>query len=172
MPDFLFAVAATLGSRHEGLVHTKEGRTWLWRGLSIEAVHDECQRLGLRVTDADIERAIDRLDQWRAEGRGPWLSADMIAGLLMVTDEERTNLDHRTIGAIDFPTAARKARRKRKDKERKRAQRRAAGSKSRAEYLKSVAAPKPWITLGISKSTWIRRGRPEAPKPQKVRLAA
>lgn len=117
-------------------------------------------------------RAITRwLETW-----GPWLTlaehrqiiadgianqrhwkADALAWRLRLTREERRMLGITTIGAIDHGKAARTKLRRDRDKARKAAKRRAAGSVARSEYEGgSVEKTKPWIAEGISRRTWYR----------------
>lgn len=84
--------------------------------------------------------------------------ADALAWRLRLTKEERTMLGITTIGAIDHGKAARSKRRKERDRERKAAQRRAAGAVPRKQYESgALSKAKPWIAEGISRRTWYRR---------------
>ena len=84
--------------------------------------------------------------------------ADALAWRLRLTKEQRTMLGITTIGAIDHGKAARKKRRKDRDRERKEAKRRAAGVLPRDAYeAGSVEKTKPWEVEGGSRRTWYRR---------------
>lgn len=86
--------------------------------------------------------------------------ADAIAAMLGVTIAERTQLDIRTIGAIDRPKAMRdkdaKERRRAAGRERKAKKRAKAGSKSRAEYQAGSVAEQ-CRRAGISRNTYYDR---------------
>jgi hypothetical protein len=114
-----------------------------------------------------------RIAYW-LEWRAPWFhddelieqilaapsafKADQLAKRIGLTDERRSRLKIKTIGAIDVPKKEREKRRKAKDAEYRRARRRKAGAKPRAEYeAQSTEQTKPWLALGISRRTWFRR---------------
>jgi hypothetical protein len=84
--------------------------------------------------------------------------ADTIAARLGITDEIRTMLGLRTIGAIDRPAKQRKQEREEKQRLAKQQKRRAAGIPSLAEVRAARRQRKPWHAAGISRSTWYRRG--------------
>jgi hypothetical protein len=86
----------------------------------------------------------------------PW-TADQLAWRYRVTREEREALGLTTIGAIDYGKAARTKRRRERDRQRKRAVRRAHGMQPRTEYeAASLTHAKPWEGEGISRRTWYR----------------
>lgn len=90
-------------------------------------------------------------------GQRNW-KADALAWRLRLTKEERTMLGITTIGAIDHGKAARVKRRRLRDRERKAAQRKAAGAVPRQQYERSsTAKTQPWLAEGISRRTWYRR---------------
>jgi hypothetical protein len=69
-----------------------------------------------------------------------------------------------TIGAIDRTKderqADRKQRKRQADRARRQRDRQARGVKPRIEYeTNSLARTKPWLTAGVSRSTWYRRAR-------------
>ena len=108
------------------------------------------------VDDDALRGAVDEvMDKANLE------SADVIARRLRVTNAEREALKLRSIGACDLSRAARvklaKERRKRRDRQRIAAKRRALGVKPRQQYLaESRAQAKPWLAEGISRRTWYR----------------
>lgn len=84
--------------------------------------------------------------------------ADALAWRVRLTIAERRMLGITTIGAIDLGKAARTKLRKERDRNRKRAKRRAAGAVPRRKYeAGSVERLKPWVAEGISRRTWYRR---------------
>jgi hypothetical protein len=83
--------------------------------------------------------------------------ADTVAERLGMTDEIRTLLKLRTIGAIDKPAEVRAAERKEQQRLAKEQKRRAAGIPTIAEARKNRARKEPWIEAGIPRSTWYRR---------------
>lgn len=87
--------------------------------------------------------------------------ADSLAKRLGVTDEQRTRLALRTIGAIDVTADERHERRKERDRLAKEAKRRAAGVPPRS------ARRSPWRLAGVSRRTWFRRrARPISHAPR------
>jgi hypothetical protein len=90
--------------------------------------------------------------------------ADQLAWVLRLTEADRRALGITTIGAIDMGKRERMARRRQRARARRMAKHRANGVRPRAEYLASVAKPKPWIVAGISRATWFRRKRSETPR--------
>lgn len=81
-------------------------------------------------------------------------SADAAARLIRLTRAERDALGVTTIGAVDFLAPARKAERKRKDREAKRAKREASPKRP------SLTKLEPWKAFGWSRRTWERHGKP------------
>lgn len=106
----------------------------------------------MSLVDAEtlLIEAITKPQHWRA---------DKLAWRMRLTDAERTALRITTIGAIDLSKAERTKRRKERHRLLARARRQAKGAKSRAAYLASASLGKPWVALGISRSTWRRRKR-------------
>ena len=89
--------------------------------------------------------------------------ADTLAKKLNLTEAERQRLHIRTIGAVDMTKAERLEARKLRDRQTKRAKRRAQGARSRTEYeAKSISRTKPWEAEGISRKTWYKRRRQKA----------
>ncbi|SDA40230.1 hypothetical protein [Mesorhizobium qingshengii] len=99
-----------------------------------------------------------------AAKRRHMMSANGVAGMLMVSMEERTRLGLNTIGACDMSLQDRQELTKQRKRERDRSlveqKRRAAGKVDRASYLAAhaVSRDKPWEVEGISRRTWYRRG--------------
>jgi hypothetical protein len=83
--------------------------------------------------------------------------ADTVAARLGITDEIRTLLKLRTIGAIDKPAEQRAAERREQQRLAKEHKRRAAGIPTIAEARAIRARKEPWCDAGISRSTWYRR---------------
>lgn len=91
-------------------------------------------------------------------------TADSLAWRLGIRMGDRMRLEITTIGAIDCAKAERAKRRAERKKAAKSARRRSAGVIERAKYeAGSVSRERPWERLGISRATWFRRGKPEAP---------
>jgi hypothetical protein len=87
--------------------------------------------------------------------------ADTIARRLGVTMAERTALKLTTIGAIDCNVRQRARLRDERKRARAIERRRALGAVPRAQYeAESLSRTRPWDAMGISRSTWYRRGKP------------
>ncbi len=98
----------------------------------------------------------------QASRRRRMMTADGVAGLLMVTIAERTRLKLKTIGACDISKAERgkiaKERKRERDRSRQEQRRRAAGRKDRKSYAgQSLSTLKPWEAVGMSRATWYRQ---------------
>jgi hypothetical protein len=87
-------------------------------------------------------------------------TADKLAWRLGLTMERRTMLKIKTIGAIDVKREDRPAWLAAHHRQRKGAERRAAGVKQR-DLENSDSARRPWEALGMSRTTWYRKGKPE-----------
>ena len=85
-------------------------------------------------------------------------TADKLAWRLGLTMERRTMLKIKTIGAIDVKREDRPGWLAAHHRQRKGAERRAAGAKPQAS---SDNATRPWEALGMSRATWYRKGKPE-----------
>jgi hypothetical protein len=83
--------------------------------------------------------------------------ADTVAARMGITDEIRTLLKLRTIGAIDKPAEVRAAERREQQRFAKEQKRRAAGIPTIAEARAARTRKEPWIEAGIPRSTWYRR---------------
>jgi hypothetical protein len=88
-------------------------------------------------------------------GRFPrlWIGSDLAAEFTL-KEAGRIELGVRTVRPLDVTPAQRKAQRKVREKERKRAVRRTKGAKPHDE---SKARTKPWETAGVSRATWYRQ---------------
>ncbi len=79
---------------------------------------------------------------------------DTLINLFQITDDEQRTL--RTLISRDMA--------KERDRERHTARRRAAGAVDRETYeANSASRQKPWETLGMSRASWYRAGKPTAP---------
>jgi hypothetical protein len=87
-------------------------------------------------------------------------TADKLAWRLGLTMERRTMLKIKTIGAIDVKREDRPAWLAAHHRQRKGAERRAAGVKPR-DLANTDSARRPWEALGMSRATWYRKGKPE-----------
>jgi hypothetical protein len=83
--------------------------------------------------------------------------ADTVAARLGITDDIRTLLKLRTIGAIDKPAEVRAAERREQQRLAKEQKRRAAGIPTIAAARAARTRKEPWIEAGIPRSTWYRR---------------
>ena len=83
--------------------------------------------------------------------------ADTVAARLGITNETRTRLQLRTIGAIDKPAEQRAAERREQQRLAKEQKRRAAGIPTIAEARTMRTRKEPWVEAGIPRSTWYRR---------------
>jgi hypothetical protein len=129
-------------------------------GLDVLSLADVLARHGLALDPDRLLRIVHHVERSRDQPR-PFELTMQLAGLLVgLTREERTNLDIRTMDAVDEPTTARRERKREEkramDRERARLTRAAAGARPHAE---SERKRQPWKALGISESTWKRRKR-------------
>lgn len=105
--------------------------------------------------EAVISAAVAKPRRWRA---------DTLAKRLNLMEADRRRLRITTIGAVDVDQAQRKSarqhRKRIRDKQRATAKRKAAGAKSRTDYIATaLTTSKPWAAAGISRRTWERRRR-------------
>lgn len=99
-----------------------------------------------------IAEAITKPRRWKA---------DKLAWRLKVMAAERTQLAIRTIGAVDQSQAERAELRRASNVANQRRRRRGKGAVTRAQYLNTSASrSKPWQTLGMSRASWYRAGKP------------
>jgi hypothetical protein len=98
-------------------------------------------------------------------------NADNLAEVMDLQYEDRQRLQIFTIGAVDMSKRQRQAAYKQRKRERQRltdeAKRRAAGARSRAQYLaNSLSRTEPWVPLGMSRAKYYRLGLHETgPSP-------
>lgn len=84
--------------------------------------------------------------------------ADTLGRMLNLDWTTRERLRLWQIGAVDMPADIRKIRRRQRNAERMEHLRRAAGCKTRDQYLAAaLTATAPWKAAGISRRTWERR---------------
>jgi hypothetical protein len=88
-----------------------------------------------------------------------YLTPDQLAARIGLTDAKRTELKLWSIGAVDCTKAQRIERRKKK----KAGKRKAKRATLRALRPAPVAETKPWLALGMSRSSWFARGKPTPP---------
>ena len=110
-------------------------------------LHYWVRSVGGAVAEADVEHVARETPLRRR-------SADALGKVLRLTESERAACRITTFGAIDCTRAQRTARRKEKARERKRADRLAAGATPRAQ---SLSRTRPWEAEGVSRRTWERR---------------
>lgn len=110
----------------------------------------------------------DEIQPFIAEAakRRHMMSADGVAGMLMVTYAERSQVGLNTIGACDISKDQRLAFTKAKKRERDRLRQEQIRSNRKAKDRKSYEAEslsslKPWDAEGISRPTWYRRQQRE-----------
>jgi hypothetical protein len=160
--------------RHGGLPDTDDNVVYV-EHVAWHLV-DHCQDLawsieqwgyrvgGAKLTHAKIERIVRKV-----QSRPFRFRADALGKRLGVTDEERTRLGLKTIGACDVCKRQRTARRKAKHRERQRLRRRTQGVRPREQYLAAaLSRTKPWEKEGISRRTWERRRKREVDRVSQV----
>jgi hypothetical protein len=82
---------------------------------------------------------------------------DTVARRFEITNADRVRLKLKTIGATDFPEAARLQRRKDEARKRNERNRRDRGGLPReVRQAEAIGAGSPWITAGMPRSTWYR----------------
>jgi hypothetical protein len=87
--------------------------------------------------------------------------AAVLGSLLKLSEVERRLLGVTTIAPSDLSAEDRRSMQRFWRRSADRLRRRRKGAKSRSEYESaSLSRTKPWDTLGISRRTWYRRGRP------------
>jgi len=89
---------------------------------------------------------------------------------LRLTGEERAALDIQTIRAMGMTDAKMAAERRRKNRERKAADR----ERQHQREPKAVPLPQsePWLAFGMSRATWYRKGKPTRPTTVRQNLSA
>jgi hypothetical protein len=109
------------------------------------------------VSKAEAVGLIDRISLTPIHYRK--VRAKELGERLMVTSAERKALRLWTIAAHDADDVKRAEERRANQRARDQRRRRRAGQKPRADYLtaNAVNRQKPWVTLGISRTTWYER---------------
>ena len=93
-------------------------------------------------------------------------TAAALGELIGLTIETRRRLRIRTIRAVGQTDASMVQDRRGRDRERKAMERRAAGCRTREEWLANcLTQTRPWERFGISRRTWERRGKPMPQSP-------
>jgi hypothetical protein len=110
---------------------------------------------------AHVDR-IECLTIARRAQSSPSLKPDGLGLQLRLSDADRTRLNIRTIGSYDVDKKSREQRRRiqklERDRLRAAERRRALGAIPREQYLAaSFSKTKPWESMGISRSTFMRR---------------
>jgi hypothetical protein len=127
---------------------------WQWHNPNskdaIGALMMAAKRMGGAITEEQAEQIIEEADiipkRRTADALGRWLR---------LSDAMRTFLKIRTIGSFDVSSRQRAMRRKERNRACKEMKRRAAGSKSRGEYLAAARSKtQPWKLEGKSRSLW------------------
>jgi hypothetical protein len=97
-------------------------------------------------------------------------TADKLGTRLNLSELERGNLRITTIGPVGVTKAERAALRRYRARIRENQRRRSAGAKPRADYeANSVSRNKPWESLGMSRASRYRAGKPEQAGLRQVR---
>jgi hypothetical protein len=121
---------------------------------------------GLEATDDEIKQQVAETKAWRdkqsaRQGHPHYapMRADKIGELLGITDMIRTEAKAWNIGTRGGSPEDRAKARRERDRTYCEARRRAAGSKTRLEFLEAnnLSRLKPWEAEGISRTTWYRR---------------
>ena len=130
---------------------------WQWHNPNSKdpagALMMAAQRMGGAITEEQAEQIIEEADiipkRRTADALGRWLR---------LSDAMRTALKICTIGSFDVSCRQRALRRKERNRASKEMKRRAAGKKTRVEYLAAaISNTQPWRAEGISRRTWYRR---------------
>jgi hypothetical protein len=148
---------------------------WQWHNPNSKdaagALMMAVQRMGGAITEEQAEQIINEADTVPKCRK-----ADALGRYLRLTDKMRTTLGITTIGSFDLSKRQRALRKRERSRARKEMKRRAAGQKSRVEFLATAKSQRqPWKAKGISRRTWYRqRGvaqvRPHPPHVAQVRL--
>jgi hypothetical protein len=158
------SIRKLIQGRHGLCCFTAEGETYF-----MEALPYLVEKARIRGRDPRSRAWAQRWTPWVArEHTAEWFTAaenhfyrvrdkgDQIAARLKVFDGEVKEFKLYSFGSIDRPAEVREAERKIANRLRMQERRRAAGMTPRSE---SQAALKPWLSEGVSESTWRRRRR-------------
>jgi hypothetical protein len=111
------------------------------------------KRLGGAIAEEQAEQVINEADTIP-----PCRAADAPGRWLRLSDAMRTFLGICTIGSFDVSKRQRALRKRERSRARKEMKRRAAGQKSRVEFLAAAKSQRqPWKAEGISRRTWYRQ---------------
>jgi hypothetical protein len=132
---------------------------WQWHNPNskdgIGALMMAAQRMGGAITEEQAEQIIEE-----ADARPKIRKADALGHWLRLSDAIRTFLKICTIGSFDVSKRQRALRRKERNRASKEMKRRAAGKKTRVEYLAAAKSrAQQWKLKGISRRTWYRQRR-------------
>jgi hypothetical protein len=130
---------------------------WQWHNPDSKdaagALMMAAKRMGGTITEEQAEQVINEADTVPKCRK-----ADALGRYLRLSDETRTSLGICTIGSFDMSKRQRALRRRERSRARKEMKRRAAGKKSRVEFLAdAISRTQPWRAEGISRRTWYRR---------------
>jgi hypothetical protein len=128
----------------------------------VDRMKQEIERWAPWMGDNRIGVLIDEINQMPMWQRKP--RARTLGDRLNVTYGQRQDLQLRTIAPCDVSDVAMELIRKRKRRKRDRERRQ---SQSRANYLAThaVSKEKPWLALGIKRSSWYAKHRWTSPHP-------
>jgi hypothetical protein len=147
-------------ARHIGVADTDDIdrflKAWIWhhppvfKTEPISAVIEAAYRMGRpQLSETEAEEIIQASRCGKALHK-----PDALGEYLRLSDEMRTALAIRTIGAHDVSRRQRTLRRRQLRRERERQRRIERGARPREL---SLSRTKPWVTLGISRATWYRQ---------------
>jgi hypothetical protein len=130
---------------------------WQWHNPKskdvIGALMMAAQRMGGAITEEQAEQIIEEADTIPKRR-----TADALGRWLRLSDAMRTALKIRTIGSFDVSCRQRALRRKDRNRARMQMKRRAAGKKTRVEYLAAARSKtQPWKLEGKTRRTWYRQ---------------
>jgi hypothetical protein len=149
-------------ARHIGVADTDDFdrflKAWIWhhppafKKEPVSAVIEAARRMGRpHLSETEADEVIEASRYGKALHK-----ADDLGEYLRLSDEMRTALGIRTIGAHDVSRRQRTLRRKQRRRERERRRRIERGARPQAL---SLSRTKPWEGEGISRRTWYRRER-------------
>jgi hypothetical protein len=130
---------------------------WQWHNPNSKdaagALMMAAKRMGGAIAEEQAEQIINEADTVPKCRK-----ADALGRYLRLTDKMRTALGITTIGSFDLSKRQRALRKRERSRARKEMKRRAAGQKSRVEFLATAKSQRqPWKAEGISRRTWYRR---------------
>ncbi|SFP98317.1 hypothetical protein SAMN03159463_05311 [Mesorhizobium sp. NFR06] len=154
-------VEKLIKARHGGMVPETDDADVYIRAAAFSRTGQDMRAWCKRWAPWAPAELIARISAAAAKRRH-MMSANGVAGMLMVTMTERTRLKLKTIGACDLTLEDRKRLTKQRKNDRDRARieekRRAAGKVDRASYLAShsLSRLKPWEAENMSRAKWYR----------------